>query len=223
MVDLDPYSISELRRIFSPTKGWEVVEIKDSQIDRRPTIPGSQIRCIDKRYGQTENGYDPNIIPKGPAWLGGVDGISAFSSGICESRMRDALNITRILGFDGHLHGDEKNNDLGCAFRKALIDGNLPDLSPLDLDDWRKVRDRWSIPYTELHLSDKNAEGFLFNQRPLTTGLPMDCRYYPIDFWFSRMVGIDSTQALSAVEKCGELILNHGNKTLYVVSDRIIR
>ncbi len=219
MIDLEPLTISELKTVFTPEKGWNVVEIPDSRVDRRTTVPGSEIRCIDRRYGLTPHGYDPNIIPLGPAWLGGLDGIAAFAQGNAEQRMLAAIETIRAFGFVGHVHGDLVDKDLGCGFRRALVEEKVPDLDRIILGDWRELIGRLNVPYTQLHPSNKHAEGFLFNQRPLTTCFPQDCTYYPVDFAFARTVGIDIEKGLSLVEKCGQLLLHGQEHTLFVISD----
>lgn len=180
-------------------------------------MPGTRIRCIDKRFGATPNGYVPETVPLAPAWLGAIDGVAAFLKGNAEKRMASAVKLTESVGFDRADHGDYLLGDRGCAFRRAHLAGEFEELTSLTEIETRILRKKFGIHHFELYEAGNHPIGFLLNDKPFTTGMPKDGLYYPVDIWFPEMVGINPEKALPVVEKCGELILPEGSRNLFVV------
>lgn len=216
MLEIQPISTKEIQADFTPEKGWRVVEISAGELDIQKVQQGSKIRCIDKRNGMTPEGYKPETVSLAPAWLGAADGIAAFYSGNSEFRMNRATGIIRASGFEPAVHGDFLKGDEGCAFRRALIEKLLPDLETITQAEWRLLRNKLGIHYTELFEPENQNLGFAINDKVGETILPEGGKYYPIDLWYPVNLGISRKRALSAVAVCGELILPPDHRTLFV-------
>lgn len=208
-----------INQFFNEKHGWKIYYLPASFFDRRPTVPGSKIRCIDYRFGQTPEGYDPDTVPLGPAWLGAIDGVVAFYRGNAEARMAGAVGKTRALGFEEADHGDYSEGDLGCRFRRALFESQFPGLAPLTVVESRVLRTKFNVEHMVLHPSKNHPEGFVISNEPFTTVLPDDGKHYPIDVWFAQMVGISPGRFWPVISKCGELLLPENKRNLYLIRD----
>lgn len=214
-------NLADLRRYFLSEKGWEIVEIGTDSVDIRPTVSGTPIRCIDRDFGLTPSGYNPDAVPLSPAWLGAVDGVAAFQRGNIHERMEKGAQITETIGFKAAYHGDYARGTDGCAFRRALIEGRFEGLPPLTRAEHELLATKMGIHYTKLDRPDVSTEpeGFVLNNLRYTAVLPDGGRFYPIELWFAQMAGISSEKALPVIAKCGELLLPQDHKTLFVVRD----
>lgn len=207
----------DLARFFPAEKGWNIIKVEKNVVDIRPTVSRTRIRCIDRRFGATPDGYDPDMVPLSPAWLGAIDGVASFLKGDAEERMSSAVALVESVGFERADHGDYILGDRGCGFRRALLAGEFEELMPLTEIETRVLRKKFGVHHFELHESRNHARGFLLNDEPFTTGMPEDGLYYPVDIWLPHMVGINPQKALPVVEKCGELLLPEGSRNLFVV------
>lgn len=213
------YTKEKLQNIFKPQNGWEIANLKPEDFDRRATVNGSKIRCIDRRFGVTEQGYNPLKVPLSPAWLGAVDGIEAFlKKNNPLSRTKEAAKRVRAIGFEPADHGDYALGKNGCAFRRARIAGLIPGVRPAlseDLDNF--VKEKVGVEHYVLREAKYHARGFMFNTLESTTVLPEDGRYYIIDEWFARMAGIKPELFLPVIAACGELMLPEEDRKLFIV------
>jgi hypothetical protein len=213
------YTKENLQEIFVPQNGWELVNLNPSDVDRRATVFGTKIRCIDRRFGVTEDGYNPEAVPLAPAWLGAVDGIEAFlKRNNPLHRTKEAARRVRALGFEPADHGDYALGKDGCAFRRARMAGLVPGVRPAlsaDLDDF--VKEKVGVEHYVLREAKYHARGFIFNTEQNTTVLPEDGRYYVIDEWVARGTGIKPAQFLPVIAACGELMLPEEDRKLFIV------
>jgi len=211
--------LNKVGRDFSPEKGWTIIPVSSGEIDLRDTKKGERIKCIDFRYGIKPNGsYDPDSVPRSPAWLGAIDGISAFLGGESEERAQEAAKLIRGTGFTPADHGDNLRGDIeGCAFRRALLEKKFPDLNILTIEETRILRAKMGVEHVTLNRTDNHPKGFLLNPYRMTTALPDDGQYYPIDIWYPDYLGIEQDRFLPVIEKCGQLLLPPESRTLFVV------
>lgn len=216
MPEIQPISSKEILTHFTPEKGWRVVEISANELDIHKVQKGAKIRCIDKRNGMTPEGYKPEEVGLAPAWLGAADGIAAFYNGNAEFRMTRAAGNIRASGFEPAVHGDYLKGDEGCAFRKVLIEKQLPDLETITQAEWRLLQKKLGIHYTELFEPVNHNLGFAINDQEGITIFPEGGKYYPVDLWYPVVMGISRKRALSAVAVCGELLLPVEHRTLFV-------
>lgn len=210
-----------LSQYFLPEQGWTIVPINSSGVDLRDTKKDEKLKCIDYRFGIKPDGsYDPDLVPRSPAWLGALDGISAFLSGNPEERTREAASMVIDSSFTPADHGDFLRGDIeGCAFRRALLADQFPDLKSLSVEEIRVLRSKVGVEHLTLNKTDKHPGGFLLNPHQFTTALPDDCKYYPIDIWYPDYLGIEPERFFPVIEKCGELLLPENSRKLYVVMD----
>lgn len=204
--------------IFKPENGWVVYEMPARFFDRRITVPGTPIRCIDYRFGQTEYGYDANSVPKSPSLLGAVDSVVAFYRGSAESRTASAVGRIRALGFEAADHSDYLSED-GCRFRRALFEGLFPELAPLTREESKILKSKYSVEHVTLRKATNHPDGFVLNSKPYTTVLPEDGKHYPIDIWAAQMLGMSLKRYLQVIEKCGHLLLEQNPRNLYIIKD----
>lgn len=216
MLEIHPLSGKEIQTHFTPERGWKVVEISGDELDIHKVQEGSKLRCIDKRNGMTSEGYKPETVALAPAWLGAADGVAAFYSGNAEFRMSRAVGIIKASGFEPAVHGDYLKGDKGCAFRRVLIEQSLPDLEKITLAEWRLLRNKLGIHYTELFEPVNQNLGFVINDQVGVTIFPEGGKYYPVDLWYPVTLGINRKRALSAVAVCGELLLPAEHRALFV-------
>lgn len=209
--------ISELRGFFPPERGWRIVETGDSNL-RRVQF-GTALRCIDRHFGITESGYDPDSVPLSPAWPGAIDGLASSYEGTLEERMSLAASETERIGFRPAYHGDYVKDIDGCAYRRALIEGRFEGLPPMTREEHQFLAGKMGLHYTQLIRPQeaRAPEGFMLNEIDYYTVLPEGGKFYTIDLWFAQRAGIANQQALSLIAKCGELLLPQDNKTLFVV------
>lgn len=218
MAKIESIQNLDLTKYFPASRQWQLVELTDSQVDRRPTFPGSTIRCIDRRFGITADGnYNPDLVSPAPAWLGASDGVAAFYSGKADERMEKAVTMIRRAGFEPANHGDFDHGYMGCKFRKAWIEEQFPELLPISIPDLRVLQSKLGIKHDRLYNTSVPVEGFLLNLKPSTYVLPEGGKYYPVEGWFPEMVAIDPAKALRATERCGELLLPPEQRVLYLV------
>lgn len=210
---------ADLQRYFPAEKGWKIVEVGGESVDARRTVFGTAIRCIDRDFGFTPNGYKPETVPPSPAWLGAVDGVVSFLEGTPEERMEQAVRRTESIGFKSAYHGDYARGDDGCAYRRALMEGRFEGLPPITKEEHRVLTTKIGLHYVQLDRPAvrNDPEGFVLNEFVYETVLPGGGRFYPIDIWFARMVGITDEKSLPVIAKCGELLLPQNNKTLFIV------
>lgn len=210
----------DLNQYFSAENNWKIIPISAAKIDLRDTKRGEKIRCIDYRFGIKPDGtYDPDLVSRAPAWLGAMDGIQAFLDGNAEERAQLAAEMVKEEGFIPADHGDYLRGDIeGCAFRRALLQDQFPDLNKIAPEEIRVLRSKVGVEHVSLHKTDKHPSGFLLNPNPFTTALPNDGEYYPIDVWFPAELGIEPERFFPVIEKCGELLLPEDNRILFVVS-----
>lgn len=216
MREVQPLSTKEISTHFTRDRGWTIVEKPLEEFDAHQTVAGSKLRCIDKNNGMTPEGYHPETIELGPSWLGAADGIAAFKEGNAEDRMRAGVADIEASGFVAVVHGHYLRKKRGCAFREALIGKLIPELSPMTREEWELICKKLGIHYTELYDSVNPNLGFAVNTKAKTTILPEGGKYYPVDLWFAENLGIKRERALSAIAKCGELILPADHRTLFV-------
>lgn len=207
----------DLEQFFPKTRGINIVELPASHFDIRPTKAGAKIKCIDRRNGMTEHGYDPETVPEGPAWVGALDGVHPFYKGTLEQRIATAVERTNEQGFDQAHHGDYTQGERGCAFVKALVNQAFPDLKSLTVEERQILRVKFDIHYTELFDASHHAEAFVLNDKIGTMVMPEGGKYYPNDLWFGRAVGINLMRALPVIAKCAELLLPEDSRNIYVV------
>lgn len=213
--------IRELRRHFPENKGWQVVEIERGSVDSRPNVFNTPIKCIDRDFGFTADGYDPNLVPLAPALPGAVDGVASFLNGEPEERMQEAAKRTISVGYIPAYHGDYARGDDGCAYRRAIIEGRFEGLPPITKAEHRVLTTKMGLHYVQLHRPEirKVTRGFILNEDIEQTVLPDAGSFYPIDIGFAREVGLSDEQTLPVIAKCGELLLPRDNKVLFVVRD----
>lgn len=216
MLEIHSLSSKEIQTHFTPEKGWKIVEISAEELDIHEVQKGSKIRCIDKRNGMTPEGYRFEEVALAPAWLGAADGIAAFYSGNAELRMSQTVQAIRASGFEPAVHGDYLKGDEGCAFRRALVKQLLPDLETITQAEWRLLRVKLGIHYTDLFEPVNQNLGFAVNDQEGVTIFPEGGKYYPVDLWYPIMLGVNRKRALSAIAVCGELLLPIEHRTLFV-------
>lgn len=211
--------IEKLRQYFTPAQGWELVVLKPGDVAVRATVPGSPIRCIDRRFGVTEKGYDPNAVPPGPAWMGAFDGIETFSRRTNPlARAKEAANKVRALGFEPADHGDYTVGADGCAYRRARRAGLLPGVSAAyseRVDNF--IKQKVGAIHMVVREAAYHARGFVLNGVEKTTVLPDDGKYYINDEWFAQLAGIKPELYLPVIAACGELILPQEDRKLFVL------
>lgn len=205
--------ISEIEPHFND---WELIEVASSKLDKRATVSGTPLRCIDRHFGATPEGYDPDLVPLSPAWLGATDGFAAFYHGSASKRLSRAVKATLKLNHQPASHGDYIKGDLGCAFINAQHEGLIPSLKTIQIEYRRLLRNKFGFHYLELYRPQNEVLGFLLNDQAKTTCLPEDGKYYPIDIWAAEIAGIDRQRALAAIAICGNLILKDHKKVLYI-------
>lgn len=211
--------IKELQLYFTPSRGWELVSVKPGEIDMRETVPGSIQRCADRRFGVNKRGYKPEAVPRGPAWLGALDGIEALLPGRNPlRRTKDAAERIRALGFEPADHGDFTLGKDGCAFKRERRAGHIPGVNPAfsaRVEDFikRKVK----AEHVVLREAQFHARGFVLNNREFTTVMPEDGKYYVNDEWLARLCGIKPEQYLRVIAACGELLLPREDRKLFIV------
>lgn len=214
------YTVESLQQYFPAENGWNIVYLEEGQFDRRPTVPGSVLRCIDRRFGITDSGYDPNAVPLAPAWPGAVDGIEAFSKRTNPlRRAQEAAQKVREMGFEPANHGDYVRGWDGCSFRRAWKEGLIPGLSQAITDPKLVEFIKKKVGVDHLLLVDalKDPLGFLLNRKANTTVLPDGGLYYPIDVSFGEAVGIRPERFLPVIAVCGELMLAEDARNLFIV------
>lgn len=204
---------------FPPDKGWTIVSVSPKEIELRDISKGSPIRCIDYRYGiMPDESYNADSVPRSPAWLGALDGISAFLDGTPEERHQKAAKLVIETGFIPADHGDIVQGDIdGCAFRKALQAGKIPDLNTLTSEEIRVLRSKIGVHHVTLNQTSRHPEGFLLNPFRFTTVLPNNAQFYPIDIWYPDYLGIEPERFLPVIATCGQLLLPAESKMLYIV------
>ena len=210
--------IEVLQQYFTSAQGWELVVLKPGDVTIRKTLPGSPQRCMDRRFGVTENGYDPDAVPLGPAWMGALDGIETFSRRTNPlARAKEAANKVRALGFEPADHGDYALGADGCSFRRARRAGLIPGVSQAvgkRLDEFIKTKIR--AQHIVLREAQYHARGIVLNDREFTTVLPENGKYYVNDEWFAKLAGIRPEQYLPVIAACGELILPIEDRKLFI-------
>lgn len=210
----------DLVNYFPSQRGWIIIERPADSFDIRNTVPGTKIRCIDKDFGNTNQGYDSDSVPLAPAWLGAIDGIVPFMDGTPEQRVEKTAQRTRSIGFEIAHHGDYLQGIDGCKFRTALMEGKFEGLPRITRAEYQVLTTKFGIHYTELIRPEERVEpeGFVLNDSDFTTILPDGGRFYPIDIWFARMAGITYRRALPVIEKTGELLLPEGSRRLFIAT-----
>ena len=219
MSEFQEINIQKLPRVFTPEDKWTIIPISSSDVDLRPTEPGSRIRCIDKRFGTTpeKSGYDPDLVPKGPAWMGALDGIAAFYPGSAEVRVRAAIQIALNLGHEPAIHGDYLKGHAGCGFATALAEGQLPDLSKMSLTERLALKKKYDVHLHILGDPVRETDGFILNNIPNTTVMTEGGRFYVNDVWFAQMAGITLRRSLPVIARVGNLLLSEDHRNLFVV------
>lgn len=204
-------------QIFPDSAGWIKKVVHPSQLDVRPTVLGDRQRCIDNAYGMTAQGYDPDLVPKGPAFLGGADGYAAFKQGTPEERMAQATKDIEASGYQSANHGDLTYGPRGCKFILAQLEGKLPGLETMTLEERLILSTKFDVHYTEVYrVKNGPVPEIVLNDEPNTTILPQGGLYHPVDIWHPWEVGIDPVKSLWAVRRCGDIMLPEGNKNLLI-------
>lgn len=214
---------ADFKKYFPEEKGWKTIEVGSDFVDMRRVVFGTHIRCIDRDFGFTkiEQRYNPESVPLSPALPGALDGIASFLEGTPEERMEEAAKRTVAAGFKPAYHGDYARGDDGCAYRRAYFEGRFEGLSPITKEEHRILTTKMGVHYVSLDRPEerKDPEGFILNEAKYWTVLPGGGRFYPVDLWFARMVGLRDERTLPMIAKCGELLLPQNNKTLFIVRD----
>ncbi len=211
--------IEGLNKYFTTERNWTIIPVSSNKVDVRDTN-NDAIRCIDYRYGIMPDGsYDPDSVPRSPAWLGALDGISAFLEGDAEQRHQKAAEMVRDSGFRPADHGDIVGGDIkGCKFKLAQLEGKFPDLSVLSIEETRVLRAKIGVEHFTLNPTTKHPDGFILNPNMYTTVLPNDAQFYPIDIWYPDYLGIEPERFFPVIERCGELLLPADARILYVLT-----
>lgn len=205
-------------KIFPDSAGWVREVVSPNQLDRRPTILGDVQRCIDNAYGMTAQGYNPDLVPRGPAFLGGADGYAAFKKGTPEERMAQTTQDIEASGYRAANHGDLTNGVRGCKFILAQLEGKIPGLETMTIEERLILSTKFDIHYTEVYRpKDGPIPRIVLNDEPDTTVLPEGGLYHPVDIWHPWELGIDQIKSLWAVRRCGDIMLPEGNKNLLII------
>lgn len=204
-------------QIFPNSAGWVKEVVDPSQLDRRPTLLGDKQRCIDNAYGMTAQGYNPDLVPRGPAFLGGADGYAAFKKGTQEERMNQATKDIEASGYRSASHGDLTYGPRGCKFILAQLEGKISGLETITLEERLILSTKFDIHYSEVY-RPKNGPipKFVLNDEPDTTVLPDGGLYHPVDIWHPWAIGIDPMKSLWVLRKCGDIMLPKNNKHLLI-------
>lgn len=211
----------DLEKYFPRSRGWSIVERPLSSFDYRETVPGTPIICMDKDFGYTKLGYDPNTVPLSAAWPGASDGVIPYMPGATmEDKETEADKRLRKIGLVSARHGDYRRGDRGCAFRRALTEGRFEGLPPISEAELYALMNKSGAHYTSLDRPDEpvEPEGFALDDTPFTNILPDGGRYYSIAIWLGEMLGISYEQSLPMIEKTGVLMLPDHSRRLFVAT-----
>ena len=210
----------DLERYFPRNRGWAIIERPLSDFDNRETVLGKPLRCIDKDFGNTPQGYKADTVPLAPAWPGAIDGVVPYMSGTPTGQVEEASRRTESVGFKAAHHGDYLTGRMGCRFRNALMAGRFENLLPITNEEYQILTTKSGVHYTELIRPSEYTEpdGFVLNDNDFTIVLPNGGMYYPVETWFGRMVGIPYEVALSMIEKTGELLLPESSRRLFIAT-----
>lgn len=202
-------------KAFFRDRGWQVVKLAEATVNLTETHQGEDIRCMDERYGNTKEGYDPILVPLAPAWPGAIRGIEVHLNGRSfEERTRSAVGKIRGIGFRAGVHGDEHHEIRGCGFSAALIDRRFANLPPISEVEVRQSIRRNGMEHRIL-LGSHTAQGLLINTQPFTTIVP-DGNHFIADAWFPWMLGINPQKALEVLAVTAELLLPPRSRKLYL-------
>lgn len=209
----------DLEEYFPKSRGWKIVEKPLYEFDFKPTVLGTPIRCIDKDFGVTRSGYDPETVPLAPAWPGAGDGMIPFYRGSLDEKMETAAQRTKAIGFEIANHGDYIQGDNGCAFRKALTSGEFEGLPNITREQYQVLTTKFGVHYTVLHRPEvkQDPEGIVLNDNEYTTVLPGGV-LYTTDTWFGNLAGLDYDLTLPVIERTGELLLPEYNRILFIAT-----
>lgn len=210
-VDLDNKARIDYTKDFFTGRGWKV-EILDKDSGNLQSIDRSNAvtRCADDRY--------PKELCTGPAILGGADGVAAFvnSTDDIAERFRIGIKKIRRSGIDVGSHGDDTHgDDLGCRFRQAWINGEMPgfNLPPLTVLESRFFRMIHNIKHHRL-TGPHDARSLIINFEPESTAIPNNCLVKDLWYLLSLDFPLDNVLALSA--RISEIILPEENRKLYI-------
>src|SRR3989344_6449346 len=213
-----------LAEYFPKKLGWIEVRRPLSYFSHGLTIPGTPIKCMDRDFGMTPQGYDPREVPASTAWPGASDGINPYMAGeTLEERAIDGAKRIRKVGYLAASHGDYLVGDDGCAFRNALMKGQFPGLPSMTMAEYQALMTKTNTHKARLHRPGKDREvepeGFVLNDHIGVYILPDGGRYYPIETWLGREIKIPYEVFLPMIAKAGELLLHGASKRLFIATD----
>lgn len=216
-------------QFFPESQGFNFQVVKPDFVDRRPTVKGKKWRCIDRRDGMSEDGYNPDNVQDAPATPGAAEGLAIMAKnglvvagvdidcGNFENYLSWADRAIRRLGYEPSKHGDKLLKARGCAFNRSVEDGIFEGLEPLTSFEREFMDIKLGTHYTELYPNACDPEGFALNPKMHSTIRPDGGRFYPVDIWAMYRMGILSDEFMKITAKCAELLLHEGQKNIYYV------
>ncbi len=192
---------------YFESRGWSVIRMPTGSPDLKNVVPGSPVLCSDER--------NPDDSSPAPSFFGGADGIAAQMPGDTHQERYD-LGVDKILG-SGFLpgsHGDKHHGDLGCAFRRAWIEGKflwLPALSELEHKIIRGIHN-----FTHLILEGEHtANDFIINFEHGSALLPRR-NHLVAELWYLLSLGIKLEPALELSAATAEILLPEDRRKLLI-------
>lgn len=215
-------------QFFPESQGFNFQVVTPDFVDRRPTVRGKKWRCIDRRDGMSESGYNPDAVEDAPATPGAGEGLAIMAkNGLVVSGIEDLDNFEdylnwadrsmRRLGYEPSRHGDMILKDRGCAFNRSVEDGVFEGLQPLTSFEREFMQQKLGVHYTELYHKALDPEGFALNPKMYTTIRPDGGRFYPVDLWAPYKIGILMDEFMKITARCAEILLHQGHKNIYYV------
>ena len=208
---------------FPAEAGFNFQIMPASEFDRRRTVPGDPLRCVDRRNGMTAQGYKVELVPKSYAFPGAGEGVAAFAkagllvSGIFfednhpETYLGWAIKAIRGIGHEPAWHGDLVKRRKGCAFGAELEKGDAGSfvdlLQPLTEFEREYLELKYGMHYTELYPDAQPAVAVALSPKPKYALMPDGGRIYPFDIDAPLKMGILPYAYMQIVARCAEALL----------------
>lgn len=195
-------------------EGFGIEEALVSSLDRRTTVRGQYIRCIDPRI---DDRTEPDQM--GPAVAGGILGLaflledSRVARGYL-ARLDRALRLVDESNFRASTHGDLRSGAVkGCKLLYALTQKVLPgdsltEKQVLDLIDANGIDHR-------LLAGTADPIGFAVNNEPNTTIIPRR-KKYAADIWYLDELGLHPQNYARKLAHVAKLLLPEDRRNLIV-------